>query len=199
MNTLDRLLVQVLPTIRAVVRRYARDKDHAEDLVQDCLLRIVEKWHTCSGNDEDTVRGWAWKLSNNLCRSMTRTKSVAEATNSSRDYNEIPDHAPMPDQQLERARRSSAIRRAVARLPKRSRIAIELVYLGELTPRDVASHLGVGVDAVRAMLVRGIQGLKETPELTAWAPVPERDAATDIVRPACRRQLETGSCAGTRL
>ena len=176
----DEVLFRILPTVRAVARRYAYDEDHAEDLTQECVVRIAQKWHTCS-SEEGTVHGWAWKVSDNLCKSLTRTQRVRDAA-SVREYDNIPDHAPLPDEQLERTRRNATVRLAVARLPERARAAIELVYLGEVTPKDAASRLGVRVEAVRSMLVRGVQGLKEMPELAKWAPAPGGNGVIDIMR-----------------
>ena len=185
LNVSDRSLSRILPTVRAVVRRYAHDKDHAEDLTQECVIHIARKRHTCCNSEEGAVHGWAWKVSDNLCKSITRTEHARDAA-TVREYDDIPDHAPLPDAQAERTRRKAAVRRAVARLPDRTRAAIELVYLREMAHREAAGHLGVGIDAVRSRLVRGIQGLRQMPELTGWAPAPGGNAATEILGPGIR-------------
>ena len=176
-NLSGRLMSQLYPTVRAVARRYAHDADHAEDLAQECVVRIAEKWHTRRASENGTVHGWAWKVSENLCKSLIRTEHLGEATDVL-DLDDIPDHAPLPDQQLEVTRQYAAVHRAVATLPARARSAIELVYFGELTPKEAANHLGVGVDAVRSMLVRGMHGLKDMLDLAAYAPEAGGHAAT---------------------
>ncbi len=173
-DALGALLEELSPTIRDVATHYARDQDHTNDLVQECLVHIVSKLPAC--RDLDSVRSWARKVSVNLCRSLARTDRWTDRVGLD-EWGEVPDRAPLPDEQLDRKRRDSALRAAVGTLPERERAAVELTWLDGLSYRQAAERMGVGAKAVRTSALRGIHKLRAMPELTPWGQVSLRACA----------------------
>ena len=173
-DRLGELLEELSPTVRDAVSCYAKDQDHANDLVQECLVHIASKLPTC--RDPDSVRSWAWKVSVNLCRSLARTDRWTHRVGLD-EWGEVPDRAPLPDEQLERKHRDAAVRTAVGTLPKCERAAVELTWLDGLPRRQAAEQVGVSTDAVRAAARRGIHKLRAMPELSPWGQVSPRPCA----------------------
>jgi len=163
----EELLLRLSPVIRKASERYAVDEDHADDLAQECLVHVANKLPLYREEDIGSVEAWAWKVADNLCKSLRRTDPAIGADCEDKDR-EIPDSAPLPDEWLERKLESAAVRAAVRRLPWRERAAIELVHLGGFSNQEAADQLGVGARAVRASACRGIQALKRMQALAVW-------------------------------
>lgn len=68
---------------------------------------------------------------------------------------------PTPDEDLERREAKEAVRRAIALLPPRMRLVLELRWLGEKSYREIASELGIQVKTVENSLGRAIHILRE--------------------------------------
>jgi len=58
----------LVPALRRYARALLRDRDEADDLVQDCLERVVRNWYQLK--EKDKFRAWAFTILHNL--SMTR-------------------------------------------------------------------------------------------------------------------------------
>ena len=166
LQDLDALLLRLSPLVRKVCEGYAIDEDHADDLVQECLIHIAVKLSRYREEDVGSVEAWAWKVTNNLCKSLKRAEPARDRW--SQNDHGIPDPAPLPDELLERKCRSAVVRASVKKLPERERTAIELVYFGGLPYREAASRMGVGVKAVQASVYRGIHTLRGMRGLAAW-------------------------------
>lgn len=161
------LLLRLSPIIRKASQRYAVDGDHADDLIQDCLMHVAVKLQKCRVEGIESIEAWAWKVADNLCKSRRRADPTIDRVCDD-ERREIPDSGPLPDEQLERKLRSAAVRAAVQKLSRGQRAAIELVYLHGLPHRDAADRLGVGVKALRASLCRAIHKLKGMQDLAVW-------------------------------
>lgn len=160
------VLLRLSPVIRKASERYAVDGDHADDLVQDCLVHIAVKLQRCRAEDIESIEAWAWKVTHNLCESIRRAAPAIHGACD--DRCEIPDSGPLPDHLLERKLRRAAVRAAVRKLPRSQRDAIELVYLQGLSHKTAASRLGVRVNALRASVYRAIHNLRGMRDLAVW-------------------------------
>lgn len=163
----EELLPWLSPVIRKASERYAVDEDHADDLVQDCLVHIAVKLQRGGAADIESIEAWAWKVTHNLCKSLKRADPTVDRFGDD-ERRSIPDSGPLPDELLERKLRRAAVRAAVRKLPRGQRDATELVYLHGLSHKDAASRLGVGVNALRASVCRGIHKLKGMRDLAVW-------------------------------
>ena len=64
------LVRETSPRMLRVIRGYARDEDHAADLLQLCWIRIYRKRARFSGNG--SFLGWALTVCRNVCRAEAR-------------------------------------------------------------------------------------------------------------------------------
>lgn len=203
------LLLRLSPVIRKASERYAVDEDHANDLIQDCLVHISVKLQRCRAEGIESIEAWAWKVTHNLCKSLKRADPTVDRFGDD-DGRSIPDSGPLPDELLERKLRRAAVRAAVRKLPRGQRDAIELVYLHGLSHGDAAIRLGVGVDALRASVGRGIHKLKGMRDLAVWRECSRRNtlsrahSLTDGQHPVlalesepwARDRIRAGMCFG---
>ncbi|MFF0267783.1 RNA polymerase sigma factor [Kribbella sp. NPDC004536] len=143
--------------VRAFAFRRTASWSTADDVVQATFLST---WRRFERNPPGpltapSARGWLLVVAGNECRTLVR------AANRLRNLvDRLPgpapgaDHAPDVARRLDDELRMSAIRRAVAKLPRHERETLELVVWSGLTTAEAAEALGVPVGTVKARLHR---------------------------------------------
>lgn len=128
----DRLVIEHLPAMLRFARRLTGDAHTAEDVVQQTLCRVLEKWPTCRG--AETFRPWMMQMLVNASRDWQRRDRLRRLRPESETrieeiYNEeIRDHQPHPHEQLEGDELHERIRIVIDRLPDRQREVALLKY-----------------------------------------------------------------------
>ena len=154
--------------IWVAIRPYARDDDHADDLLQDCWEVILERLHRYGGRG--SFAGWAIAVSKNVCRKQLReAKRSGAAETSLQDPAEVADSAPNPEDGLVERESREALSRALERLPERERDAIVLRILEERGAAETAHALDVSPDTVRSLVARAIFKLSRMEEIRQLA------------------------------
>jgi len=132
-----------IPALRRYARALTRDRDTADDLVQDTLVRALRAEHLFHGGD---IRSWLYTILTNLnrnrLRSLARRPSIAPI-----DDNDAPDMAGPESGGRD-------IERALATLVDEQRAALLLVVLEGLSYREVADVQGVPIGTVMSRLAR---------------------------------------------
>ena len=129
----------------------------AEDVVQATFLNT---WRRFQRNPPGpltgtSARGWLLMVAANECRALFRTASrLRRLLDRLPDPAPDGDHAPEVARRLDDERQMSAIRRAVAKLPRHERETVELVVWSGLTMTEAADALRVPVGTVKARLHR---------------------------------------------
>jgi RNA polymerase sigma-70 factor (ECF subfamily) len=146
--------------------RYVRDHDAASDLAQRTLIKALEKMDEL--RDPGIFKSWLFRIGANLALNHIRdhARFVDEQTPSGPDEPLLPE----AEAQLEAAEDAAALRRAVAELPTKQRMTLELRVFEELSFRDIAEALETtegaakvnfhyAVRRLRALLVKAKTGL----------------------------------------
>ena len=124
------------------------DHDDAEDLVQVALVKAVPHWAKIADHPEPYVRTILARESVSRWR-RRRWREVSAAT--------LPEqHAPEVDPS-DRA----ALRAALATLAPRQRAVVVLRYFEDLTERQTAEVLGIGVGTVKSQTRDALARLRE--------------------------------------
>ena len=127
------------------------DRELAQDVVQDVLLRAQRNWERISRADHP--------------HAYVRRMIVNEVTSWRRKWSRI---EPRPDSALDRATddptdavdRRDAILRDLARLPVKQRAAVVLRYLEDLPDDEIAVVLGCSPGTVRVHIHRALTKLR---------------------------------------
>ncbi len=131
MDSRASLLVQHLDLFLGFVRRRVRDPDLAADIVQDALVRALDRIDDLA--DEDRLLPWFWRiLRHTVADAMTRRGAAVLADG------DLP--APTP---AEEAAACACLGDAIADLPPDQRIPIERVDLAGEDADRVAADLGL--------------------------------------------------------
>ena len=145
-----------------MIRCYASDDDHADELLQESWVQIYRKRAKFSGRG--SFLGWALAVSRNVCRMSLRGGSELVRV-SLHDHGEIPDGAPGPAAQLAQRRRAKALYAALEKLTLRERQAIVLRLLEGRRTAEVAQLMGVKEVSVRSLIHRGLRKLRRMKSL----------------------------------
>ena len=144
-----------LGRIHAFAWRMLGDAAEAEDVAQEAFLRLwrqAGKWRA-----EARVGTWLHRVAHNLCIDRLRK----HRGHGGEDPPDVPDPAPGPAAEQQRAQVARRVEAALARLPERQRAAIALVHYQELGNIEAADIMGVSVEAMESLLSRGRRGLRE--------------------------------------
>jgi len=145
-----RLAYRHTPRVLALAVRLLRDDAEAQDVAQDALVRlwkIAPDWR----QGETRVSTWLYRVAHNLCIDRLRRHKNT-------DLDSIPeprDDQPTVDTRMIEADRATALRRALAQLPERQRVAITLRHLQELSNPEIAEVMDTSIEAVESLLSRG--------------------------------------------
>ena len=141
-----------------VIRGYARDEDHAADLLQVCWIRIYRKRTRFAGTG--SFLGWALTVCRNVCRTEARKRRDGSVV-SLDDHGDLPDRTPSPAEQLKRQERAAALYAALDRLRARERDAILLRVLEGRSTAEVAKIMALKEVSVRSLIHRGLKKLRQ--------------------------------------
>lgn len=125
----------------------------AEDIAAEAVARSFIRWRSVSGYDV----AWVTRVAANLALDEGRRRRfVAWGKAAGRphvdEYHEV----------------RSALRDALARLPRRQREVVALRVLGDLGTQEVADLLGITEGAVKTHLFRGLGSLRKALPADLW-------------------------------
>jgi RNA polymerase sigma-70 factor (ECF subfamily) len=147
-----------IPALRRYALALVRDRDAADDLVQDCLERVIERRHLWRG--EGPLRSWMFRILLNLVRDEYRHRQVrahlavvpdgrqaAEALSGEPGGQEV--HMALVE-----------VHAAMGRLPEEQRAALLLVALEGMRLAEAADVLGVPEGTLVSRLGRARAALR---------------------------------------
>ena len=126
------------PVIRGRVRRVSRRLNPIlDDIVQDVMLRVVERSNTY--DPRYNANSWIMRITRNLCIDLMRREKV-------REVEELPlltQEGPEVTEQLHVIELQKAVRREVGKLPKPKRRAVELFYFDGMNLPSIKAATGL--------------------------------------------------------
>jgi RNA polymerase sigma-70 factor (ECF subfamily) len=153
----------VLTRIQACVpalRRYAaallRNRQDADDLVHDCLVRALDKLHT--RRDDSDVRSWLFAIMHNLFISQSR-RATARPGGEPLDVTHEAAMSMRPNQENSLQWRHLIC--SLNRLPVERRAVLLLVSVEDRSYAEAASVLRVPIGTVMSRLARGRERLRQ--------------------------------------
>jgi RNA polymerase sigma-70 factor, ECF subfamily len=146
------LFAAEIPRLRRYARALLRDRDRADDLVQDTLLRGLEKLHLYQPGTN--LRAWLFTLMHNVyVNSHRRAARQGQAIHVEKVQLSTP---PSQVSRLE----LRDLERAMALLPEDQRTTLLLIGLEGMRYEDVAQICDVPIGTVRSRVSRGREALR---------------------------------------
>jgi RNA polymerase sigma factor (sigma-70 family) len=157
----QQLYHELSPHLYAVALRMLRQRDAAEDIVQEVFVTL---WHAAGQYDtrRGSVRTWLVTITRNRCIDRLRRKPIA-----TEDYDEdlliTPDHH-NPLQQVEDEDDRASLHGCLDQLNDQQRQCIALAYFDGLTHQEVSAQLDVPLGSAKTWIRRGLDVLKRCME-----------------------------------
>ena len=153
-----------------VVHRMMRNREDAEDAVQDCLLSAFA--HIKDFDERSQFATWLTRIAINAALAKLRRNhwkreiAVDEPTPSEPGrQREIQDDAPDPEETYHLRERRQILNKAILRLRPRVRRVVELHELQEHSLRGTAQILGITTSAAKARMFHARVALHRMPLL----------------------------------
>jgi RNA polymerase sigma-70 factor (ECF subfamily) len=154
-----------------VVHRMLRNREDAEDAVQDCLLNAFA--HIKDFDERARFATWLTRIAMNaalakLRKNHWKREIVMDEPNPACEpgrRSEIQDDAPDPEETYRRRERRQILNTAILRLRPRVRRVVELHQLQEHSLRGTAQILGISTSAVKARMFHARVALHRMPLL----------------------------------
>ncbi|MPT48811.1 MAG: sigma-70 family RNA polymerase sigma factor [Sphingobium sp.] len=134
-----------------------RDHALAEDVVQEAYLRFSS---ARQGKPLEEPAGYLYRIVRNLAVDSLRRIQRENLRLPDADADElaaIPTEAPSPEAVVAGRDELRFLQDAMAELPERTRIALEMHRFGGMTFKDIAEHLGISVGLAHAMVIDGLE------------------------------------------
>lgn len=144
------LWMKAQPTLAAFIRSMVRDRHHAEDLLQKVALTATDKFDQY--DPEKPFAAWAMGIARNhvldylRSRRNERHQFGQDIVDSIAEVHGVlePRYEPM----------KAALEKCMAKLQQRGRKMLEMRYLRDMDPGQIAERMGVTRNAVRIALHR---------------------------------------------
>ena len=144
----------------AFIARRTPDRDTAEDILQDVLLRIHR--HADELEHSSAVRAWIFQIARNAIADHYRRAAVRREQPAGVDLTRLEPPPAIESAPVELTSELAAcLRPLVQRLPEPYREALVLTELDGLTQADAATRLGLSTSGMKSRVQRGRGQLRE--------------------------------------
>lgn len=157
-NAEHRFLAVVNTELDAMYRiafRMLRDRDHAEDAVQDVLNKAWRKVKKQEAGQN--MKPWLMKILVNTCLDQLRARKRQNAVPFEPDDPELHEYnlgQRLPDDELSNKQLGLLIDSEISRLSPEYQIVVQLIIVEQLSYEEAASALDVPIGTVRSRLSR---------------------------------------------
>lgn len=157
----DRSILALYLAHRVELVRYASaivgDRAHAEDVVQEAWLRLGA---AVDGRTIEEPVGFLYRIVRNLAidgqRRIVRAGKVVQPDNGAAATQSVADQYPSPEAEAVAREELRLLKEALAELPERTRIALEMRRFGGCKLKEIAAHLGVSVTVAHEIVADGV-------------------------------------------
>lgn len=160
-RALEELFRQLYAPLCRFAERYLRDRAGAEDLVQDLFAAL---WARRTRIEiRGSLRAYLFASVRNRALNVRKHQLVErdweedEAVPQVRALHRAPRR---PDELLDERELAGRVRGAIAHLPERCRLVMQLRWEEQLAYAEIASILGISVKGVEIQLTRGLRALR---------------------------------------
>jgi len=154
----ERLLEELLPFVRSVVRARIGDDPNAEDVVQDVLLAIHTARHTFQVGRE--LEPWVRTIARNAVIDSVRRRNRSRARDAGVEAEALPDDS-RERTSAEAEPLPRAMSRALEQLPDVQREAVMLLKVEGLSVLEAAQRARTTPGALKLRAHRGYKSLRD--------------------------------------
>jgi RNA polymerase sigma-70 factor (ECF subfamily) len=155
MNDILLFVEPMIPALRRYARGLMRDATAADDIVQDCLERVVVHWNKRRNQDPRT---WVFTILHNVAINSLKQSARRGAH---LDFDEIKEGALARRPAQEDGLLQQDILDAISQLPEEQRGVVLLVSIEDMSYAQVAAVLAIPIGTVMSRLSRARERLRQ--------------------------------------
>lgn len=150
----EQLAAHYYPIVRSVGRRVVGNRDEAETVAQDALLRVFH--HLPRLRDPARFEGWIRRITVNVAKSyISKERREREITDAAGVELALVMEAPLIQQ-----KDSDLFAQLLTRLNLEERSILALRFVDDLGFADIAAHLGLKLSATKMRYYRALEKLQ---------------------------------------
>ena len=153
-DSLGGMIARELPKLKRLAWMLVRDNDHANDLVQDTVVRVMTYAH--SWQPGTNFGAWIKTIMRNQFYTECAQRSREAKTVVPQDETHDEPVAPVQDDRLA----CEEISKAIEKLPRNQRVALTLAAFDGLSSEEIAARMNITPNAARCHLMRGRKQLR---------------------------------------
>lgn len=153
----DELYRRYAARLLTLCRRYCGGRDEARDLMQDTLVKALEKIHSFRYKAEGSLYAWLSRIAINIALGnikKRRREAVA-------DDRPIPENVPEPDTEKMSAIPQEVLLKLIAGLPAARKAVLNLYCIDGYSHREIGKMLGISEKASASTLAKARVQLKQ--------------------------------------
>ena len=146
----------------AVALRMCKNREDAQDCLQDAMLRIYKALPTFKG--QSSFSTWAYRITMNTCLDDLRRKKVRQAQSLDQmlEVGWAPvDENNTAERHVENSELKRNLSKAIQTLPEEMRAAVVLRDVQGFSYEEIANMLSTNVGTVKSRISRGREKLRE--------------------------------------
>jgi RNA polymerase sigma-70 factor (ECF subfamily) len=167
----DVLCERLTPRILRSLLRITKNREDAEDALQDSLLSAFV--HISEFDGRSAFSTWLTRIAINSALMILRKKRTSReisldisADSEAKPVSwEMPDHAPNPEKRYAQNERENILHMAISALRPTVRKVVELQQLQEHSMKETAQIIGISVPAAKARLFHAKVALRKAPRI----------------------------------
>ncbi len=133
--------------------RFLSDSDEAEDVAQDCFIRIYKAAATYTPDAKFTT--WLYTIVKNLCFNVLRNRRQAVIVSvDDETLPELPAKSEDPVERITRQQVREKVMHAVSMLPENMRLVVIMSKFHGLSYDEIAGIMGCSVNAIKLRVHR---------------------------------------------
>ena len=137
---------------------YLGDADAAEDVVQDAFVKLWRKPGSWDAEKGAKFTTWFTRVVTNTALDHLRKKRPDADTDQVESAQDKKDFT----QEIEMSEQQAALEEAIQSLPERQQMALNLCFYDEMSNKDAAEMMDIGVKALESLLMRAKAGVRDT-------------------------------------
>ena len=148
------------PVYNLCLRMVSNPTD-AEDLAQEAFVKAWKGLRFYK--HEAAFSTWLYRLTSNVCIDFLRRqkKTVSLTVEEDAPELEVPDAAPLPEEQVLNKEKQQAVAAAMAQLEEEYRLALTLRVVDDLTYEQIAEVLDIKVGTVKSRIARARERMRK--------------------------------------
>ena len=179
-DAIEALVERYEPSVYRFGLRMCRDEEDAKDVLQETLLAAARSAPDFRG--DSSVSSWLYAIARSFCiKKRRRSKHAPEAIVPLEDASAAQAQVAPPDDAAASKELRAALEQAIGSLEPLYREVLLLRDVEGLTAPEVASALGIGVDAVKSRLHRARVAVRSRLAPMLEAPVETKQGCPNVV------------------